>query len=47
MRARPGHRAEIVENRPEAGALVLSVDDRSVALGHEAAGKVLVTVDAG
>ncbi|MBX6316323.1 MAG: metal-dependent transcriptional regulator [Isosphaeraceae bacterium] len=33
---------ELVENRPEAGALVLRAGGRLVALGHEAAGKVLV-----
>jgi DtxR family Mn-dependent transcriptional regulator len=34
---------ELVENRPESGALVFRLGDRSVALGHDAAGKVLVT----
>ena len=34
--------AELIENRPEAGALVFRLHDRSVALGHSAAGKVLV-----
>lgn len=34
---------EIVENRPEAGALVFRLRDRAVALGHTAAAKVLVT----
>ena len=34
---------ELTENRPEAGALVFRVGDRLVALGQEAAGKVLVT----
>jgi DtxR family Mn-dependent transcriptional regulator len=33
----------LVENRPESGALILRVDDRILALGLEAAGKVLVT----
>jgi DtxR family transcriptional regulator, Mn-dependent transcriptional regulator len=33
---------EVVENRPEAGALVIRLGDRPVALGHEAAGKVMV-----
>ena len=33
---------EIVENRPEAGALVIHLSDRPIALGLEAAGKVLV-----
>jgi DtxR family transcriptional regulator, Mn-dependent transcriptional regulator len=33
---------EIVENRPESGALVFRIRDRTVALGHSAAGKVLV-----
>ena len=30
------------ENHPEAGALVLTVGDRAIALGLDAAGKVLV-----
>jgi DtxR family Mn-dependent transcriptional regulator len=34
---------ELVENRPESGALVFRLGDRAVALGHDAAGKVLVT----
>ncbi len=34
---------ELVENRPEAGALVFRLRDRTVALGHAAAAKVLVT----
>ena len=33
---------ELVENRPEAGALIFRLRDRTVALGHSAAGKVLV-----
>lgn len=33
----------LAENRPESGALVLKVGDRHVALGLDAAGKVLVT----
>ncbi|MHC5536803.1 metal-dependent transcriptional regulator [Singulisphaera rosea] len=33
---------ELAENRPEAGALVIRLGDRSIALGVEAAGKVLV-----
>ncbi len=33
---------ELVENRPEAGALVFRLGDHAVALGHEAATKVLV-----
>jgi DtxR family Mn-dependent transcriptional regulator len=37
-----GAEGEIVENRPEAGALTLRIADRAVALGTEAAGKVLV-----
>ena len=37
-----GAEGEIVENRPEAGALTLRIVDRAVALGTEAAGKVLV-----
>ncbi len=32
----------LTENRPEAGALILEVGDRAIALGHLAAGKVLV-----
>jgi len=40
-----GTAAELAENRPEAGALVLRVGERSVALGLDAAGKVLVTPD--
>ena len=40
-----GVRGELTENRPEAGALVLSVGGRPLALGHEAAGKVLVVVE--
>lgn len=35
---------ELVENRPESGALVFRVRDRDVALGHTAAMKVLVTL---
>jgi DtxR family Mn-dependent transcriptional regulator len=38
-----GAEGELAENRPEAGALVLRVGERSVALGLDAAGKVLVT----
>ncbi len=34
---------ELVENRPESGALVFRIGERPVALGHDAAGKVLVT----
>jgi len=37
-----GTEGELAENRPEAGALVLRVGDRSVVLGHDAAAKVLV-----
>jgi DtxR family Mn-dependent transcriptional regulator len=37
--------AELVENRPEAGALVLDVAGRRVALGQTAAGKVMVTIE--
>jgi DtxR family Mn-dependent transcriptional regulator len=36
-------KAALVENRPEAGALVFRLGDRAVALGHAAASKVLVT----
>jgi DtxR family Mn-dependent transcriptional regulator len=35
---------ELLENRPEAGALVCKLGGRSVALGLAAAGKVLVTL---
>ena len=38
-----GTEGELVENRPEAGALALKIGDRTIALGIEAAGKVLVT----
>jgi DtxR family Mn-dependent transcriptional regulator len=38
-----GTEGELAENRPEAGALILRVADRVVALSHDAAGKVLVT----
>lgn len=34
---------DLAENRPEAGALVIRLGDRTVALGHDAAAKVLVT----
>ncbi len=33
---------ELAENRPESGALVIRLENRTVALGAEAAGKVLV-----
>jgi DtxR family Mn-dependent transcriptional regulator len=33
---------ELIENRPESGALVFRLRDRTVALGHAAASKVLV-----
>lgn len=33
---------EVLENRPEAGALILKVGDRTIALGHDAAAKVHV-----
>ena len=36
---------ELVENRPEAGALVFRIRDRTVALGHGAAAKVIVTAE--
>ena len=35
---------ELVENRPEAGALVFKLRDRSVVLGHSPASQVLVTL---
>ena len=38
---------ELAENRPEAGALVIRLHDRSIALGLDAAGKVLVTSPSG
>ncbi len=37
-----GAEGELTENRPEAGAIVFRVRDRAVALGLDAAGKVLV-----
>jgi DtxR family Mn-dependent transcriptional regulator len=37
-----GAKGEIFENRPESGALVLKIADRIIALGFEAAGKVMV-----
>ncbi len=41
-------KGQLIENRPEAGALVfrLSEHDRVVALGHDAAAKVIVHADA-
>lgn len=39
-----GTRGQVTENRPEAGALVLAVGQRSVALGLVAAEKVLVSL---
>ena len=36
---------EIAENRPESGALIVRVGERPVALGLEAAGKVLVVAE--
>ncbi len=42
-----GTEGVLVENRPEAGAVTIRVGDRPVALGLEAAGKVLVTPVAG
>ena len=35
----------LVQNRPEAGALVIKLNGRSVALGHAAATKVLVAAE--
>jgi DtxR family Mn-dependent transcriptional regulator len=35
---------EILENRPESGAVVCRLGERTVALGMSAAGKVLVTI---
>ncbi len=37
-----GCEGELAENRPEAGAVVVRVGGRTVALGREAAGKILV-----
>lgn len=37
-------RAEVVENRQGAGALILRIADRVVAMGHDAASKVLVRI---
>lgn len=34
---------EVLENRPEAGAVVCRIGDRNVALGFAAAAKVLIT----
>jgi DtxR family Mn-dependent transcriptional regulator len=42
-----GTEGTLTENRPEAGALVLNVRGQAVALGHDAAGKVLVTLTGG
>jgi DtxR family Mn-dependent transcriptional regulator len=36
---------ELVENRPESGALTFRLREQNVALGHAAAGKVLVLVE--
>jgi DtxR family Mn-dependent transcriptional regulator len=36
---------ELIENRPESGALVFRLRDRSIALGHSAAAKVLVVAE--
>ncbi|WP_435006198.1 metal-dependent transcriptional regulator [Tundrisphaera lichenicola] len=38
-----GAEGELTENRPEAGILAFRLNDRSAALGHEAAGKILVS----
>ncbi|MFO0950913.1 MAG: hypothetical protein U0835_07100 [Isosphaeraceae bacterium] len=37
----------VTENRPRPAALVFRIRDRSVALGHAAANKVLVTPEKG
>jgi DtxR family Mn-dependent transcriptional regulator len=37
-----GTEGEVSENRPESGAVVLTVGGRAIALGHDAAAKVLV-----
>ena len=39
-------RGQIVENRPESGALTLRIRDQNLALGHTAAVKVLVIAEA-
>ncbi len=41
-----GAEGEIAENRPESGALTLRLGERAIALGIEAAGKVLVVPSA-
>lgn len=41
-----GAEGNVVENRPEAGALVLSIHGQMTALGHDAAGKVRVVTRA-
>ena len=38
-----GIEGRLLENRPESGAIIVQVGDRSVALGHDTATKVLVT----
>jgi DtxR family Mn-dependent transcriptional regulator len=38
-----GAEGQLTENRPESGALTLSIGPRTIALGLDAAGKVLVT----
>src|SRR5262249_31945701 len=43
----PGAVGPLPENRPEAGALVLQLRDKSVALGFDAASKVLVIPQTG
>ncbi|MEJ7638891.1 MAG: metal-dependent transcriptional regulator, partial [Singulisphaera sp.] len=40
-----GTTGEVVENRPEAGVVVLSVGGRAVALGREAAGVIFVVLE--
>jgi DtxR family Mn-dependent transcriptional regulator len=40
-------RGEVLENRPESGAVVCRIGERSVALGLSAAGKVLVELTSG
>lgn len=37
-----GTNGEVLENRPESGAIILKVAERLVALGRDAAGKILV-----
>jgi DtxR family Mn-dependent transcriptional regulator len=38
-----GTEGDLLENRPEAGALIVRVGDRTLALGHNAAAKMVVS----